>query len=141
MRWSHGADAAIVRKAAGFAKANSTEFQLYRLLKKRVHECFLKRSGASRPVIRVWMPTLPDGGMPTLPDGSRRSATFSTGCWDRTQNSFALLLCQVLELGLCATGFANAGRQYTTLMYTGTASGTPKLSTESAIGPLSHARG
>ncbi len=45
-----------------------------------------------------------------------------------------LVLCQVLELGLCAAGFASAGRQYTTLMYTGTASGTPKLSTESALG-------
>ncbi len=30
-----------------------------------------------------------------------------------------LVFCQVLELGLCATGFASAGRQYTTLMYTG----------------------
>ncbi len=44
------------------------------------------------------------------------------------------MLCQVIELGLCATGFASAGRQYTTLMYTGTTSGTPKLSTESALG-------
>ncbi len=43
------------------------------------------------------------------------------------------MLCQALELGLCATGFASAGRQYTTLRYTGTASGTPNLSTESAL--------
>ncbi len=45
-----------------------------------------------------------------------------------------LVLCQVLELGLCATGFASAGRQYTMFTYTGTASGTPNLSTESALG-------
>ncbi len=43
------------------------------------------------------------------------------------------MLCQVLELGLCATGFARAGRQYTTLMYTGTASGTPKLKLDTAL--------
>ncbi len=46
-----------------------------------------------------------------------------------------LVLCQVLELGLCATGFASAGRQYTTLMYTGTASGTPKLKLDTALDP------
>ncbi len=38
------------------------------------------------------------------------------------------MLCQVRELGLCATGFASAGRQNTTFTYTGPASGTPNLS-------------
>ncbi len=52
------------------------------------------------------------------------------------QNGFVrkgTVLCQVLELGLCAVGFASAGRQYTTLMYTGTASGIPKLKLDTAI--------
>ncbi len=48
----------------------------------------------------------------------------------------SLVLCQVLELGLCATGFASAGRQYTMLMYTGTASGTPKLKLDTALVPI-----
>ncbi len=49
------------------------------------------------------------------------------------QQTSDLVLCQVLELGLYATGFASAGRQYTTLMYTGTASGTPKLKLDTAL--------